>query len=313
MKVYWIHNYSGKNSSGVFMFEQFEQMEDNVTLVNVGNLYNPYNFLKQYLRLRKVIHHLDIVHAQYGSGTGFLTSYLPGEKIVTLRGSDWYKSPAKGLISKFHIWFGNLLTKLSLNRFDVLIVMSELMKKEVSLSYPDKRIEVLPSGIDLQKFRPEKKANEVSKKKQIVFSSIHDNNPVKRHDLALRVLDELRKDYKEITLLYLNNVPHKDVSALLNKADVILLTSIHEGWPNVIKEGLACNIPFVSTDVSDLKQIAEKTNLCHVCKDDPKELANSLKKVFNSKQTEDLRQFVMSMEISKTANRLYSIYQQIAK
>ena len=39
----------------------------------------------------------------------------------------------------------------------------------------------------------------------------------------------------------------------MNACDVALLTSIHEGSPQFIKEALACNRPIVSTDVGDVR------------------------------------------------------------
>lgn len=47
-------------------------------------------------------------------------------------------------------------------------------------------------------------------------------------------------------------ISQQDVPDILNKADVVLLTSKWEGSPNVVKEAMACNCPVVATNVGDV-------------------------------------------------------------
>ena len=55
-----------------------------------------------------------------------------------------------------------------------------------------------------------------------------------------------------------------DVRDSLNDSDLLLITSISEGSPQVIKEALACNIPVVSTPVGDLATILKDIPFCKV-------------------------------------------------
>jgi len=48
----------------------------------------------------------------------------------------------------------------------------------------------------------------------------------------------------------------------LNAADVLLLTSKHEGSPTIVKEALACNCPVVSVDVGDVRERIAAINGC---------------------------------------------------
>ena len=51
---------------------------------------------------------------------------------------------------------------------------------------------------------------------------------------------------------YLRGQPNSDVPIWINASDVLLMTSLHEGSPTIVKEALACNLPVVSVDVGDV-------------------------------------------------------------
>jgi glycosyltransferase involved in cell wall biosynthesis len=49
-----------------------------------------------------------------------------------------------------------------------------------------------------------------------------------------------------------------------NASDVVILTSLWEGSPNVIKEAMACNRPIVATNVGDIDFLLGDTPNCYV-------------------------------------------------
>jgi len=317
-RVAWVHNYdrSLNSASGVFMYQLYAAYQNSnsdiaIDLINIGSITKPFLFIAKIFKYRKLLRGYDIIHAQYGSGTGFFVSLFGKTRILSLRGYDWYKSPANSLIGKFHIWLGCKLSRWSLTKFDQIIVMSERMKADVLSFAPNSKVTVIPDGIDLNKFYPQEHV--VSDKFRVLFSTVDKTNPVKRYDLALSAFSLFHCKYPNSELVLMTGVDHNRVNEFINSVDVILLTSTHEGWPNIIKEGLACNVPFVSTDVSDLKLIALKTQYCKVCPDDPKVLATALENVYSKEKSESLREHIAPYELNRVVEMINSLYKLALK
>jgi glycosyltransferase involved in cell wall biosynthesis len=86
-------------------------------------------------------------------------------------------------------------------------------------------------------------------------------NAVKNHPRFLRVLEAVRAHVPEAEPLVLSAMgqPYERVVDKLNAADVLLFTSErgHEGSPTVIKEALAVNLPVVSVDAGDAREMLD--------------------------------------------------------
>jgi glycosyltransferase involved in cell wall biosynthesis len=50
-------------------------------------------------------------------------------------------------------------------------------------------------------------------------------------------------------------VAQRELPALYSAADVLLLTSVREGWPNVLLEAMACGTPVVAMNVGGVAEI----------------------------------------------------------
>lgn len=305
-----MHNWSdGGAFGGVWMFNQYEYLKDEVDLYFLDGMRNPTSFLRHLFKLRNLAKQYDLVHAQYGSANGFVASFARCKRVVSLKGSDWYVSPGSSLFHKIRVQLGTLLTTLSLRKFDHIIVMSNAMKRQVLAKFPKATVTTIVDPIDLNRFKPLENAPK-NKVKKVLFASVNLNNPIKRFSLAKKSVELLQQKMPNTELVTMTKIPHSEVNAFMNNVDVLLLTSVYEGWPNVVKEILACNKPFVSTKISDLEEIAAQTNSCFACEDSPEELSEGLFKALNAGD-EELRHLVVPFSMERSLNAIKNIYKQL--
>ena len=252
--------------------------------------------LKKSLRNKKY----DVVHAHYSLSA--IVAALAGVRplVVSLMGSDVKASPFfKYLIKTCHLLF-----------WKKVIVKSEDMKTSCGIN----NASVLPNGVDFNKFRriPRKEALQVtgwpSDKKHILFAA----NPKRREknfDLALRAFSLIRNN--NIQLQVLEDVPNQEMPAYFNAADVILLTSLWEGSPNVIKEAMACDCKIVAVDVGDIKDIIQDTEGCFVTSFEEIEVADALIKALEYPEKPQGRLQIQHLNEENIAARLTDLYQQV--
>jgi teichuronic acid biosynthesis glycosyltransferase TuaC len=326
MKIIWVHKFNlNIKGGGIFMFQQIPFLKKKDIEVNLVDLneHLSIRFIIELFFFKRFMFKEYIVHAQYGSGTAFFTSFLNAKKkIVSIRGSDWYLIPFTGGFKNFlHSKISIFLTRISLKNFDEIIVMSHSMRNEIlsyNLNYKSK-IHVVTDGIDLNKFYPIDKVlakNQIGVNPFLFFvgvGSIQEGNSIKRIYLVKKAVEILKKKYP-IEIHVLTGINPDEMNLHINVCDIMVLTSIYEGWPNIIKEGLACNVPFLSTDVSDLHEIAnEKSSGCLICTDDIDDITRKLEVFYleNLKNKTYLtRKFVENLNIITCVDNLIEIYKK---
>ena len=114
-----------------------------------------------------------------------------------------------------------------------------------------------------------------------------------------------------VELLVVKNVPHAVIPYYMNACDALLLTSSHEGSPNVVKEALACNLPVVSVNVGDVRQRIGNIEGCVLCADDlPQTIAAGLAQVLSRKERINGRRTVRNLDENRLVERVIAVYEQ---
>src|SRR5206468_12332565 len=113
------------------------------------------------------------------------------------------------------------------------------------------------------------------------------------------------------TLHYLRGVAHNEVPNWLNASDVLLMTSLHEGSPTIVKEALACGLPTVSVDVGDVGEQIKDVEGCFISYADPYQLAAKMLKVRAGPRRVDGRAKMMEFSLERIAYRLVNVYEEV--
>jgi glycosyltransferase involved in cell wall biosynthesis len=196
-----------------------------------------------------------------------------------------------------------------------VVSVSQRVAAELMRFAPDKLVTVLPSPLDLTRFVPldRKEAKNIlgfpnCTEKWILFNSLDLQNPIKRYGLAKQAFEIAKARHGNLRLRLATDLPHDVLPLFVASCDLIVCTSENEGWPNSVKEALACNVPFVSTDVSDLRDIASIEPSCRICPPDPQVIADNIGDVLAGPEPRDLRKYVSGMGLDAAGDKLISIY-----
>lgn len=323
MRVLWTHNFDPNVvSSGVFMhllLQKIRSLGVDVELFYTGQLRGIVDVLRAARRIRNHGRNFDIVHSQYGSACGWASSFATGPKLITLRGTDLLGVESGSIERRVRSSAGRMLTFRSLDSYETIIVVSNHMRNCVEARHQGLTIETIPSGLDLDTFNPvdqgeaRKKLGEANNTRPwILAASVLSSNPIKRWPLAKSAFESLQQRIPNVQLKTISGVAHDEMPLWINASDVVLVTSTHEGWPNIVKEGLACNVPFVSTNVSDLHMIADIEPSCQIAPADPIALADAITRTLEAGRTANLRQHVESMDLEVVARKYLSLYEKLA-
>lgn len=246
----------------------------------------------------------DLVHAHY-SFCGIVASLATRKPVITsLMGSDVKSSGLWRIIIRFFVLYV----------WHITIVKSEDMKKSLGLKFDI--IHVIPNGVDLNLFKPMDKIKCRQKvgwelNKKIVLFAADPERPEKNYNLAKTAIDALNGRDLELKAVY--DVAHERIPLFMNAADALLLTSLWEGSPNVVKEAMACNLPVVSTDVGDVRWLLGEKYSNAICPHDPSIIAHTLESIFNLNEPECYRDTLIKLKLDSVSisENILKLYNQL--
>ena len=249
--------------------------------------------------------------------------------------------------SRLSRWLPRLLGFLSRWPDAVLANSHAGQKIHQQLGYRPRAWYVIPNGFDTEQFRPDARAREemraalgVAADAPVIglvarFDPMKDHQTflaaarilASRHPSAVFVLagkgvepgnpafaDALRGGVAGRMLLLGERT---DIPQLMNAFDICCLSSLTEGFPNVLGEAMACGVPCVSTDVGDAAWLISDTGLI-TPPHDPVVLAAAMASLLTLKP-EERRQLgsrarqriVDEFSLPVIARRYYDVYAEL--
>lgn len=254
----------------------------------------------------------DVVHGHYGLWCLVARLQWTTPVVASFLGSDLLGAPtADGRYARKHALVVHISRWLSL-KVDAVIVKSQQMREII----PARNVFILPNGVDFDLFRPASRAEARAAlgwkpDRYYVLFANDPSMPRKGFDLAQAAIERLRARGMSAELMVANGLPQTEVVRRINASNALLLSSIHEGSPNVVKEAMACNVPVVSTDVGDVAQVVGRTVGCAVCPRDPEVLAAALEVALRHTGPTTGRSDIRHLDRSAVAHQVIAVYEAV--
>ena len=274
------------NAEGTWVIQDIEILNElgyEVKKVVVKATFGPYRIMKLFFKAFFPAYWSDIIFCWFAFPSGFvgvlLSKMLRKQVIVNAVGVDVTYVPAinYGLLLKpYWRW---LLNWTLMNADNVIAISKESADNVQNLVSKD--VEIIYEGIDVERFRPIK----VTKPKQNIILTVGVlsklNLKRKGFELLVKCIPYVVKEFSNVKFVFVGKKkggypvlrdlieklgildyvdfkgykPDEELIRLYNQCTIFALPSIHEGFPTVISEALACEKPVVSTRLSAIPEV----------------------------------------------------------
>jgi teichuronic acid biosynthesis glycosyltransferase TuaC len=289
-----------------------------IEIVEIRGYESSINYFKAIGEIKKIVKTkgIHLIHAHYSyCGLVALLANTKVPLILSLMGNDILGTPNfKGKLT-FRGKMDIILSKIIIKKVNHVIVKSEKMNSQIKSNIP---YSVVPNGVNFELFKPQ---NLIESRRKLGIDEndfailfLGDKNvTVKNFQLTNNAVEKFKKNInvKNINLISPFGIAPTQVVDYLNAADVLLLTSFYEGSPNVVKEAMACNLPIISTDVGDVKEIIQNTDYCFITGYSEDEIANKLNIIYNIRGRTNGRDKIQHLSSENIAKRIIEIYNRL--
>jgi len=200
-------------------------------------------------------------------------------------------------------WVQRVLAHLSAAPGAVVVNSEAGKQQHERVGYRPRRWQVIPNGFDTQQFHPDLTVRASLRKDwqipedAVLVGLVARVDPMKDHTTFLCAAQQVAESRQNVYFLLVGKDTQtlapvveakgltdrvralgyrSDVERVLPAVDVLCLSSAFgEGFPNVLGEAMACEIPCVSTDVGDARRIIGNTGLIVPARD-PVSLAHAI-------------------------------------
>jgi glycosyltransferase involved in cell wall biosynthesis len=256
-----------------------------------------------------------LVHSHGGETAVSLCWYVRGRVLLSYCGSDVLGEPSP---------LGKLLYWSRPRRF-ILQEMARHMSATVTKSaemdavLPKRaraRNVVVPNGVDHSLFRPVPR--DLARCQlgwpsgdRIVLFAADPGRRRKRYWLAEAACREAERRIGPVRLIVAWGIPPDAIPLYMSAADCLLLTSSIEGSPNVVKEAMACDLPVISTDVGDVREMLRAVEPSWICPPVESELATAVAACFMIGRRSNGRERSEWLGEERIAARLFELYRHL--
>jgi len=335
----------GGKQLGIFI----EKFSDNITIYKVGLHKKNLHFwrkteviewlFKAKFYYRKLLREndYDFVHAFFGFPTAYLC-YRSADKlpyIISLRGSD-----VPGQHTRLKLDYkilGPLLFKPIWRKAALLVACSEGLKERALRFLSDVSIDVIPNGVDLDRFSPIEKAESsdmlrlatvgrlsVTKRVEILIDAarILHNDGCNIHFTIVgggKFEQKLRQIVSESNLSDIvemtGRIEAEKMPQMYRQHDIFVSASMQEGMSNAMLEAMASGLPIVTTRCEGVEELI-KDNGFIVENAQAEQIAEAVKRLAEDRETyrymsRAARQQAEKFSWNSVAERYLKIYESL--
>lgn len=277
-------------------------------------------YLRCTLRLRQYIkeNHYDIIHAHYTlSGWAAVLAFSGKPIILSLMGTDAYGKYYDVRKRKLLKSYLTLLTYVIQPFVSGIVCKSKSIEEYV---YTKHKSFVIPNGVSLDQIEYRKNGlkeelNLSSNRKYVLFLGNKESR-IKNYNLVKAAFQYI--DIPDVSLIAPYPVRHDTVIKYLNTVDVLVMSSLTEGSPNVVKESMACGCPVVATNVGDVEWLFGEEPGYFISDFDPVDMAEKIKQALRYSElygkTNGRRRIIeLGLDSKTIALKLVDVYKAVLR